>query len=244
MLNVRRGKLVVQRINAKEQNPWEFYLVEWSPSEITFLDNELKWKAELLGEALVTGDPSSLPRVDSSMSWKCRGCLYSEICKRGVGCDLQDAANEIKQIYMKPVEQAETTLESIQQAFPEDLAGLLVFELTDEYALVKPRQYLGSDNFRRIASIVRDQLGGEFVSMGKVSHFRISREPAEVPETGEPSPLMFDPSDLMKHSWKGPNDLIFFAKKTSLEDLRAVIKDLQAVLEQRENRNKGEETHE
>ena len=67
------------------------------------------------------------------------------------------------------------TTEDVQKAFPKELANMLYFEMTDEYVLVKPRQYLGSDNFRRIATIVRDQLGGEYVSAGRDSHFRIPR---------------------------------------------------------------------
>jgi len=67
------------------------------------------------------------------------------------------------------------TIDSVQRLFPPDLAGLLYFEDTNEYVLVKPKQYLGSDNFRRIASIVRDQLGGEYVSAGRDSHFRIPK---------------------------------------------------------------------
>ncbi len=68
------------------------------------------------------------------------------------------------------------TVDDVQRSFPQDLAGMLYFEMTDEYVLVKPRQYLGSDNFRRIAAIVRNQLNGEYVSAGRDSHFRIPRE--------------------------------------------------------------------
>ena len=68
------------------------------------------------------------------------------------------------------------TSDDAQRVFPQDLAGMLDFEEKDEYVLVKPRQYLGSDIFRRIASIVRNQLNGEYVSAGRDSHFRIPRE--------------------------------------------------------------------
>jgi hypothetical protein len=66
--------------------------------------------------------------------------------------------------------------EDVQKVFPQDLSSMLYFEETDEHILVKPRLYLGSDNFRRVANIIRDQLGGEYVSAGKDSHFRISRK--------------------------------------------------------------------
>jgi hypothetical protein len=66
--------------------------------------------------------------------------------------------------------------EDVQKVFPQDLLNMLYFEETDEHVLVRPRLYLGSDNFRRIANIIRDQLSGEYVSAGKDSHFRISRK--------------------------------------------------------------------
>jgi hypothetical protein len=66
-------------------------------------------------------------------------------------------------------------VDGIQKVFPKDLAGMLHFEVADKYVLVKPRQYLGSDSFRRIAAIIRDKLNGEYVSAGKDSHFRIPR---------------------------------------------------------------------
>ena len=68
-----------------------------------------------------------------------------------------------------------SSAEDVQAAFPPELSEMLFFEVADDYVLVKPRGYLGSDNFRQIASVVRDQLGGEYVSAGKDSHFRIPK---------------------------------------------------------------------
>ncbi|MEM2557528.1 MAG: hypothetical protein QW600_02410 [Candidatus Bathyarchaeia archaeon] len=67
------------------------------------------------------------------------------------------------------------TIDDVQKIFPQDLLGLLMFEVTDDYIIIKPRQYLGPENFARIASIVREQLKGEYVSHGKESHFRVPR---------------------------------------------------------------------
>ena len=67
------------------------------------------------------------------------------------------------------------TIEDAQKVFPSDLARMLYFEETDEYIIIRPRQYLGSDNFAKIASIIRDQLKGEYVSAGRESHFRVPR---------------------------------------------------------------------
>ncbi|MBS7606535.1 MAG: hypothetical protein QW502_02270 [Candidatus Bathyarchaeia archaeon] len=66
-------------------------------------------------------------------------------------------------------------IEDIQRVFPQDLLNLLLFEVTEEHIIIKPRQYLGPENFARIASIVREQLRGEYVSHGKESHFRVPR---------------------------------------------------------------------
>jgi hypothetical protein len=67
------------------------------------------------------------------------------------------------------------TVEDIQMMFPEDLEDLLGFEEKEDYIVVKPRQFLGSDNFAKIASIVRG-VGGEYISAGKASHFRVPRK--------------------------------------------------------------------
>jgi len=63
----------------------------------------------------------------------------------------------------------------IKAAFPKELEGMLFFEDADKYIVIKPRQYLGSENFAKIASIVRSE-GGEYISAGKESHFRVPKE--------------------------------------------------------------------
>lgn len=68
------------------------------------------------------------------------------------------------------------TTEKVKAAFAPELRKLLRFESTGEYEIIKPVQYLGSDVFGRIAAIVRDDLGGEYVSAGRDSHFRVPRK--------------------------------------------------------------------
>jgi hypothetical protein len=58
------------------------------------------------------------------------------------------------------------------ELFPEDLRGLLSFEQKEGFCIIKPRQFLGSENFEKIADIVKGQ-GGEYISAGKDSHFKI-----------------------------------------------------------------------
>lgn len=59
------------------------------------------------------------------------------------------------------------------ELFPEDLRALLSFEEKEGYFIIRPRQFLGTENFAKIADKVKAE-GGEWVSEGKNSHFRIS----------------------------------------------------------------------
>ena len=67
------------------------------------------------------------------------------------------------------------TLEEIRMMFPEDLDSLLNFEEKGEFIIIKPRQFLGSENFAKIASTVRG-IGGEYISAGRDSHFRVYKK--------------------------------------------------------------------
>jgi hypothetical protein len=66
-------------------------------------------------------------------------------------------------------------INDVKQAFSSELAGMLLFDESGKFIIVKPRRFLGSDNFARIASIIRD-LGGEYVSAGRNSHFNVPKE--------------------------------------------------------------------
>ena len=65
-------------------------------------------------------------------------------------------------------------INDVKQAFSSELAGMLIFEESGTLIIVKPRRFLGSDNFAKIASIVRN-LGGEYVSAGRNSHFKVPK---------------------------------------------------------------------
>jgi len=67
------------------------------------------------------------------------------------------------------------TIEDVRVLFPSDLEEMLTFEESGNYIVIKPRRFLGSDNFAKIASIVRGA-GGEYISAGKQSHFKVPRE--------------------------------------------------------------------
>jgi len=63
----------------------------------------------------------------------------------------------------------------IRSAFPKELEDMLFFEDAGTHIIIKPRAYLGSENFAKIAAVVRGE-GGEYISAGKESHFRVPKE--------------------------------------------------------------------
>ena len=67
------------------------------------------------------------------------------------------------------------SLDDIRMSFPEELEARLGFEDKGEFIIIKPKQFLGSENFAKIASAVRG-MGGEYISAGKDSHFRVPKK--------------------------------------------------------------------
>jgi len=65
------------------------------------------------------------------------------------------------------------TIQDAQSSFPEDLVKKLDFQETGEYIVIKQRQELDSDVFRRVASIIRNQLAGEYITTEKDAYFRV-----------------------------------------------------------------------
>jgi hypothetical protein len=99
--------------------------------------------------------------------------------------DLADISNSLKKVGVPeaapqpapplPPPAKAKAVKDVQALFPDDLMQMLEFEETEEYVKIKPRQYLGSGNFAKIASIIRGA-GGEYISAGKQSHFRVPKE--------------------------------------------------------------------
>ena len=75
----------------------------------------------------------------------------------------------------KEIESGVSAVDQVKNNFPKILAELLTFEIKENCAVVRPRQFLGSDNFAKIAAIVRN-LGGEYISAGKESHFKTPKK--------------------------------------------------------------------
>lgn len=92
--------------------------------------------------------------------------------------DLTETSKALKAMVgvpaVAPKEGEMKTIDDIKTLFPKDLGEMLMFEEVEEDIIIKPRQYLGSENFAKIASIVRDA-GGEYISAGRESHFRVPK---------------------------------------------------------------------
>ncbi len=67
------------------------------------------------------------------------------------------------------------SIDDIRMSFPEELESRLSFDEKDDYIIIKPKMFLGSENFAKIASAVRG-MGGEYISAGKDSHFRVPKK--------------------------------------------------------------------
>ena len=77
-----------------------------------------------------------------------------------------------------PAAQVKTqNIEDVRMIFPENLDNMLAFEDKGDYIMIKPKQFLGSENFAKIASTVRG-IGGEYISAGRDSHFRVYKKKA------------------------------------------------------------------
>jgi len=76
--------------------------------------------------------------------------------------------------YLEKAKPVEVRLAELRDSFPEDLMDLVEFETSGNRVVVKPKRYLGRENFTRIAEIVK-QAGGEYVSAGRESHFLVPK---------------------------------------------------------------------
>ena len=105
---------------------------------------------------------------------------------KGISDDLRTVSASLKSMAVSqitrptaptqtPVPHEGKSLEDIRMSFPEDLESLLYFEEKTDHIMIKPKQFLGSENFAKIASAVRG-MGGEYISQGKDSHFRVPKK--------------------------------------------------------------------
>jgi len=80
-------------------------------------------------------------------------------------------------------------LEYCKSWFPQDLLELLTFENEGKYVTIRFKHFVSKETFGKTAAIVR-QHNGEYVSQGKLSHFKV------LPETQQESRM--DREQLVK----------------------------------------------
>ena len=104
-----------------------------------------------------------------------------DVLKR-ISEDLQDISKSLKTTAPRAAtatapqaaKAVDKRIEDIRVMFTKDLEAMLIFEDKETFIRITPRQFLGSENFAKIASAVREA-GGEYVSAGRDSHFRIPK---------------------------------------------------------------------
>lgn len=97
--------------------------------------------------------------------------------KRGIRVSefLCPVCGAILTISVKPDQTKKTlSVENAHALFPSELLELLTFEQKEDTIIVRPKRFLGSDNFAKIAHILR-AAKGEYISAGKNSHFLIPK---------------------------------------------------------------------
>jgi len=124
---------------------------------------------------------------------------------------------------------SKSLLDKIKEATPAHIAENLSFELKDKYVILRGKKMLPSEDFRQLLDIVKS-LGGEYISAGSNSHFKISADIfAKEPSVGD-----LDPDKLAKLPWriyKGEGSAgegeagWIFSNAKGAESLAAVIRD-------------------
>lgn len=71
-----------------------------------------------------------------------------------------------------PQKTANDPIAKVEAMFDAEIANMLEFKVDKDTIVIKPRMFLGSDIFAKVASVVRGA-NGEYVSAGKGSHFKV-----------------------------------------------------------------------
>ncbi len=117
-----------------------------------------EWLKEYYEVEVAIEDPAELEVAKANLTGLIDGWL-SSVRQRTTGNQKAPASAPVPQL-------------DAAQFFPEDIRSLLSFEQKADMVIIKPRQFLGSENFAKIADIIKKH-GGDYVSAGKGSHFRI-----------------------------------------------------------------------
>jgi hypothetical protein len=138
---------------------------------------------EFEGEACMSDEKESLEKlvakvdellvVLNKVSEDLRGLSAS--IKSTLGLPATQPSSQAPVAVSHAIHKKKNVVDDVCLAFPENLEALLSFQEETDYIIVKPKQFLGSENFAKIASTVRG-LGGEYISAGKDSHFRVPKK--------------------------------------------------------------------
>jgi len=63
-------------------------------------------------------------------------------------------------------------VQKVKERFLDKLVERIEFSQQGNFIIVKTKQYLNVDDFKELSTVIRD-FGGEYVSAGKDSHFKI-----------------------------------------------------------------------
>jgi len=88
--------------------------------------------------------------------------------------DLKQTFNKVK-IHVFQLHKEKLNLEIIQKVkerFLDKWVERIDFSHQENFIIVKTKQYLNTDDFEELRAIIKD-FGGEYVSAGKDSHFKI-----------------------------------------------------------------------
>jgi len=89
--------------------------------------------------------------------------------------ELADQLMEVSNILLeKELKMKVSSKNDVVEKIPVEQRELLDIEEDGDFIFVRPRQFLGAENFRIIASVIQE-FGGEYISAGRDSHFRIKK---------------------------------------------------------------------
>ena len=89
--------------------------------------------------------------------------------------ELADQLMEVSKILLEEEPKMKVSSKSdVAEKIPAEQRELLDIEEDGDFIIVRPRQFLGAENFRIIASVIQE-FGGEYISAGRDSHFRIKK---------------------------------------------------------------------
>lgn len=81
-----------------------------------------------------------------------------------------------QQIESEQEPQKVLTIQTVRKMLPDDYDRLFTYHQTEDHVVLRFKEYLGDKRlFAQIAGLIRDQLGGEYISAGRDSHFRVPR---------------------------------------------------------------------